>query len=408
MSLEIPSAIAKAVEQLPAPLAKYAPWLTASVERLFRNAAKETENGIYLSTGDIPAMWLRDSSFQIRPLIRFSQDPEVFEFCSKVIRQQAFYIQIDPYANAFNPEPNGFCWHKDFEDQSPWVFERKWEIDSLASFLDVSARLAEISGRTEHLDASWHEAARVCVDIFSKEQNHKGGSYVFIRQGNPAHDYLSNNGLGAEYFPCGLIWSAFRPSDDACELPFHIPQNAYASASLKAIAKYLNPELEIRAHQLSTEIAKAIEKQALTEKGYAYEVDGFGNHLFMDDANIPSLLSLPYLGFCDLENTDYQKTREFALSKNNPWFFEGSKLNHIGSPHTGLNKVWPLAMAMELLASVEVDLGKLEVLIETAPDHAFHESVDVDNPQLFTRQWFSWADMTFFDAVFRALELQKK
>lgn len=408
MSLEIPSAIIKAIEQLPAPLAKYSPWLTASVERLFRDAAKETEDGIYLSTGDIPAMWLRDSSFQIRPLIRFSQDPEVYEFCSKVISQQAFYIQIDPYANAFNPEPNGFCWHKDFEDQSPWVFERKWEIDSLASFLDVSARLALISGRTEHLDDAWHEAANICVEVFSQEQKHNRDSYVFIREGNPAHDYLSNNGIGADYSTCGLIWSAFRPSDDACELPFHIPQNAYASAALKAVAAYLEPELQNKALQLSKEIANAIEKEALTEQGYAYEVDGLGNQLFMDDANIPSLLSLHYLGFCNLEDNNYLMTREFVLSKANPWFFEGSTLSHIGSPHTGPNKVWPLAMAMELLTSEKVDIAKLELLIETAPEHAFHESVDVDNPEQFTREWFSWADMTVLDAVFRAEGLLKK
>jgi len=400
MSLDIPKAIVQEVASLPEHLKKFKPWLLASLNRLFQDAAIETDQGIYLATGDIPAMWLRDSSFQIRPLIRFSKDPEVYDFCAKVISQQAFYIGIDPYANAFNPEPNGFCWHKDFPDQKPWVFERKWEIDSLASFLDVSHRLALVSGRKDHMNLNWERAVASIIEVFTTEQNHDPLSYKFVREGNPQHDYLSHGGLGAPFKSSGLIWSAFRPSDDACQLPFNIPQNAYASASLNKIAGYLSPELRKKCLPLSQEIRDSIEAQALTESGYAYEIDGLGNAVFLDDANIPSLLSLPYLGYCEKQDPRYLRTREFVLSANNPWFFEGDLLAHVGSPHTGQQQVWPLAMAMEVITDVNPEISKLETLAQTAPTYAFHESVNVNDFSKFTREWFSWADMTFLDAVF--------
>jgi meiotically up-regulated gene 157 (Mug157) protein len=392
--------------ELPAELITHRKLATECISRLFDQAASRIDDErIFISTGDIDAMWLRDSSFQIKPLLRFCDNPLVANFVQGVIASQAFYISIDPYANAFNISTNAKRWHEDFEDQSPWVFERKWEIDSLASFLDVSLGLAEASNGTNHLTDAWWQAANSIMDVFERETNHDPESYVFIRQQAPKHDWLYPSGRGADFEVCDLIWSAFRPSDDACELPFNVPQNAYAAAQLERLAKVSPPEFAARCQSLAEKIRFAIEKLALVDGVYAYEIDGKGGNLRIDDANIPSLLSLPYLGFCAIDDSRYLNTRHFALSAANPWFFSGSQTGHIGSPHTGANRVWPLAMAMEIITSQRLELDKLNVLAELAQSSdGLHESVDTDNVKDFTREWFSWAEMTFVDAVFTTAE----
>jgi meiotically up-regulated gene 157 (Mug157) protein len=350
-------------------------------------------------------MWLRDSSFQVKPLLRFAMHAGVRQFVEGVIRQQAKCIAIDPHANAFNINANSNRWHKDFADQSPWVFERKWEIDSLASFIDVSLGLAEASNSTSHLDKHWWNAASSAVSVFETETQHDPESYVLIRKDAPKHDWLYPEGRGAEFENCGLIWSGFRPSDDACELPFNIAQNAYAAAQLERLAKFAEAELADRCVKLAAQIRNAIAANAIVGGHYAYEIDGLGNHLEMDDANIPSLLSLPYLGFCSADDSTYIATREFVLSEKNPWFFTGAEVSHIGSPHTGKNRVWPLAMAMQIITSAQPELEQLDALKTLSEkSNGLHESVDVNEIRDFTREWFSWAEMTYFDAVFSTAE----
>lgn len=394
------------IKELPAALSAHAELAQSCVSRLFDQAATRFEdNRIFISTGDIDAMWLRDSSFQIKPLLRFCDSDIVADFLSGVIRSQAFFISIDPYANAFNSSPSGYCWHKDFEDQSPWVFERKWEIDSLASFLDVSLGLFEATKSAKHMDAAWWKAAERVVSVFETEQRHDPRSYVFMRPNAPQHDYLYPDGIGMPFANCGLIWSAFRPSDDACELPFNIAQNAYAAAQLERLAMVAEPPLATRSLKIALAIKSAIAELAILDERYSYEIDGLGNSVSMDDANIPSLLSLPYLGFCDKDNAVYSNTRRFVLSERNPWFFSGSEASHIGSPHTGANRVWPLAMAMEIITSQNVELEKLDALAALAKNSdGLHESVKTDNVKDFTREWFSWAEMTYVDAVFTTAE----
>lgn len=391
---------------MPHSLSQHFALAESCIDRLFDQAASALDDGrIFISTGDIDAMWLRDSSFQIKPLLRFAKDRDVREFIVGVIRQQAFCISIDPYANAFNIEANSKRWHKDFEDQSPWVFERKWEIDSLASFLDVSLGLAEATGNSDHLDEAWWKAALSAVRVFETETQHEPESYVFTRPKAPKHDWLYPDGRGADFEYCGLIWSAFRPSDDACELPFNIPQNAYAAAQLERLAPFAPTDLAARCITLGKAIRAAIEQFAIIDGSYAYEIDGKGGTLQMDDANIPSLLSLPYLGFCDANDLRYLKTRSFVLSEANVWFFAGSQACHIGSPHTGENRAWPLAMAMEIITSEKLELQKLSQLATLAKNsNGLHESVDVNNVKDFTREWFSWAEMTYVDALFSTAE----
>lgn len=395
------------LENLPGELAVHAELAKSSVARLFDHAARQLEPGcIFISTGDIDAMWLRDSSFQVKPLLRFAKHAGVRQFVEGVIRQQAKYISIDPYANAFNESPNGNGWHKDFEDQSPWVFERKWEIDSLASFLDLSLGLVESSASRAHLDDEWWRAADTIVSVFERETEHDPESYVLIRPKAPKHDWLYPDGRGSAFRNCGLIWSGFRPSDDACELAFNVAQNAYAAAQLERLATAAPDQLAIRSLKLARQIRSALAELAIIDGRYVYELDGLGNSISIDDANIPSLLSLPYLGFCGSDDGTYLNTRRFVLSNDNPWFFSGAEVSHIGSPHTGTNRVWPLAMAMEIITSETLELEKLNTLAELARSSAgLHESVNTDNLSDFTREWFSWAEMTYVDAVFKTAEL---
>ena len=394
------------IEELPMALSEHTVRLRRCVERLFDQAAKRLDDDrIFISTGDIDAMWLRDSSFQIKPLLRFCNAEPVAEFVRGVIRSQTFFISVDPYANAFNSSASGLCWHKDFEDQNPWVFERKWEIDSLVSFLDVSLGLLEKTNSSRHMDREWWIAVERVISVFEKEQNHDPQTYVFLRPNAPRHDYLYPDGVGRPFANCGLIWSAFRPSDDACELPFNVAQNAYAAAQLERLATFAEQPIAARSLRIANEIRGAITNLAVFDEGYSYEVDGLGNSVNMDDANIPSLLSLPYLGFCDKDDEIYLKTRRFVLSEKNPWFFSGEQVSHIGSPHTGANRVWPLAMAMEIITSQNVEIDKLKVLAEIAnKSDGLHESVATDNLNDFTREWFSWAEMTYVDAVMTAAE----
>ncbi len=376
------------------------------IARLFDHASTQLdEDRIFISTGDIDAMWLRDSSFQIKPLLRFCSDSRLADFVRGVISTQTFFISIDPYANAFNVSANSNRWHNDFEDQSPWVFERKWEIDSLASFLDISLGLTEATGSHDHLNESWWRAADSIISIFERELSHDPESYVFTRPKAPKHDWLYPDGRGADFENCGLIWSAFRPSDDACELPFNIPQNAYAAAQLGRLAKLATPVLADRCRKLAESIRAAIEKFAVVDGVFAYEIDGKGESLKIDDANIPSLLSLPYLGYCATDDSRYLDTRRFVLSTANAWFFAGSQASHIGSQHTGQGRVWPLAMAMEIITSEKLELEKLNRLAALARDsNGLHESIDVNDVSDFTREWFSWAEMTYIDAVFTTAE----
>jgi meiotically up-regulated gene 157 (Mug157) protein len=306
---------------------------------------------------------------------------------------------IDPFANAFNPEPNGNCWHKDFVDQSPWVFERKFELDSWASVLYLARKIREQFGRTDHLDESYEEAVALILELGRKEQNHDRNGYIFKRDNGVAHDSLSHDGQGAPFGYTGMVYSAFRPSDDACTYGYLIPSNLFFMSELRKLDA---PKLSSRASELAGEIYDGITKFGLIQGKYAYEVDGLGNAQWMDDANIPSLLSLPYLEVSSADNSEYQKTRAFVLSEENPYFFSGARVEGVGSQHTPPNHVWPIAIAMEALTLN--DLGKqlraLETLeVNDAGTGRMHESFHVDNPATFTREWFSWSDMTYVDLV---------
>ena len=379
---------------------------------LLRDAVRLREDGtVFVVTGDIPAMWLRDSAAQVKPLLALAGDaPSVVDLVAGVLRSQVEQVLIDPYANAFNPGPTGARVRRDFRDQSPWVFERKYELDSLSAPLSLAWQLWRATGSVAHVDERFRAAARVTVSTWRREQAHDPDSYVFKRRFARRRDSLPNRGRGAPVAQTGMIWSGFRPSDDACVYGYHVPANALAAVSLDRLESLLlaagtDETLATDARGLAAEIRSGIARHATVEdpafgRLYAYEVDGLGNALMLDDANIPSLLSLPYLGFCASDDVVYSATRSWLLGRRNPNTVSGRVVSGVGSGHGRRNWVWPLAIAMEgLTAPDEAGRESAARRLETTVtgDLLFHESVDPDNPRRFRRRWFSWADMLYVE-----------
>ena len=417
--LQIPLAITKSLQILESKVSEARYKLAeGAIERLFSSTLTRAADGsIFVITGDIPAMWLRDSTWQVRPLLAAAHDLEVAQLIADVSKRQIEYVLTDPYANAFNPTPDGNCWHKDFPDQSPWVFERKFELDSLAAVVDLAIRLYLESGFTNQFTERFNNAIKVILDLLEREQNHDPNTYRFERKDVRDFDFLSHGGYGSPVAYTGMIWSGFRPSDDACKFGYLIPANAHMAKVLEQLAELPNEVFsdqtsKDRALKISGEIKIGIEKFGLVEfegkQIFAYECDGLGNYLLQDDANIPSLLSLPYLGVCSELDPIYLNTREFILSSSNPYFYSGQVLTGLGSQHTPENQVWPLGIAMQGITSssereIEESLKLLE--LSHAGTNQMHESVGMDNPRIFTREWFSWADMTFYHLLLKSVNL---
>jgi meiotically up-regulated gene 157 (Mug157) protein len=417
--LQIPIAITKSLQVLESKVSEARFKLAeGAIHRLFSSTLSRAADGsIFVITGDIPAMWLRDSTWQVRPLLASAKDLEVAQLIADVSKRQIEFVLIDPYANAFNPAADGNCWHKDFSDQSPWVFERKFELDSLAAVLDLAIRLYLVSGYTNHFTKSFKEAVLVILDLLEREQRHDPSTYRFKREEVRDYDYLSHNGYGAPVAYTGMVWSGFRPSDDACRFGYLIPANAHMAQVLAQLAElpdqaFSDDVSKQRALKLSSEIKEGIEKFGIVDHSgkriFAYECDGLGNHLLQDDANIPSLLSLPYLGVCSEADPIYLATRNFVLSENNPYFYRGGVLTGLGSQHTPENQVWPLGIAMQGLTSTSA--AEIETCLQYLENsHAgtfqMHESVEKDDPSIFTRPWFSWADMTFYHLLLKSVNL---
>ncbi len=389
----------------------------ANAAALFRNCFTSTwsttmhhqpDGTTFVVTGDIPAMWLRDSAAQVRPYLVAAGDPEVGSALVGVLRRQVRSVLLDPYANAFNAVPSGH--HADPFDvpvPHPGVWERKYEVDSLCAPLQLAYALWKATGRADHLDEEFRAAARSIVALWRLEQDHGRSGYRFLRtDGAFAGDSLPRDGRGAPVARTGMTWSGFRPSDDACTYGYLVPSNAMAAVSLTglvemALGPLADPGLATDAAALGAEIAAGVDA-ALVDGVLPYETDGLAHHVLMDDANVPSLLSLPYLGWCADDDPLYVATREVLLGERNPFYFAGGQAAGIGSPHTPTGWVWPIALAMEGLTSgtAEGRAAALEVLRRTHDGTGLmHESFDVDDPSKYTRPWFGWANALYAELV---------
>jgi len=368
----------------------------------------------FIITGDIPAMWLRDSTAQVWPYLPFAkEDGKLKQLLAGVVRRQTRCVLLDPYANAFNDGPTGGPWQKDLTQMKPELHERKWELDSLCYVVRLAHGYWQQTGDGALFDRDWKEAMRLIVRTLREQQRKHGpGPYRFQRVTSRATDTLPLNGLGNPTRPCGLIHSAFRPSDDACIYPLLIPSNLFAIVALRQLNEIFSTELKDSSFArecagLADEVEGAARQFGIAQHLrygaiWAYEVDGFGNQLFMDDANVPSLLSLPYLGCCSPDEAIYKRTRAFVLSEENPYFFRGTAGEGIGGPHVGLEMIWPLSIIMRALTSAEdAETQKcLRMLKKTHAGTGFmHESFHRDDPKRFTRAWFAWANTLFGELI---------
>ncbi len=367
---------------------------------------KIEERDAFVITGDIPAMWLRDSSAQINHYLPFVKSNEALkEIIARVIKRQMECICYDPYANAFNREENGQG-HRDQTKLSRMVWERKYEIDSLCYPLILCYDYYKATGDKDIFDVTFLAAVEKILLVFETEQYHEEKSrYRFQRFDCSETDTLKRDGLGTTVTYTGMTWSGFRPSDDACNYGYLVPSNMMACVALQdleiiALEVLDNEALCIRAKNLRLSINQGITKYGIVKHPkfghiYCYETDGLGNHALMDDANVPSLMSTPYFGYVEKDEPVYQNTRAFLLSKENPYYYEGSYCSGIGSPHTPEGYVWHIALAMQGLTAKTQDEKReiMEYILATDNGNCYmHEGFNPNDPSEFTRPWFAWAN----------------
>ena len=420
--MKIPEILGKRAAELEEYYAARYAALAPLVSRCFLNTmettVKQLEDGSYfVITGDIPAMWLRDSAAQVRPYVQFAgADRELQEILEGIIAKQAALVCMDPYANAFNESANG-AGHKDDTVLNDHVWERKYEVDSLCAPLYLGYHYWKTTGIDRIFTESYYEMIAAIVKTFQTEQDHGKSEYYFQRHNCEKTDTLPNGGRGTAVKVTGMTWSGFRPSDDCCELGYLIPSNMMAVKAMEFADEicrecYGESELAGKCRVLSGEIRRGIERYGVVEhpkygRIYAYETDGLGRYNLMDDANSPSLLSMPYLGYCDREDPVYQNTRRFILSADNPYYFQGSIARGVGSPHTPEGYVWHIGIIMQALTSV--NRGEIEACLDMlAKTHAgtnyMHESFDPSDPEVYSRPWFAWANTLFAELLHKLME----
>ncbi|GAA4311692.1 glycoside hydrolase family 125 protein [Compostibacter hankyongensis] len=370
----------------------------------------------FVITGDIHAMWLRDSSAQVWPYLPLmKEDSRLQQLIAGVINRQTACILIDPYANAFNEGPTGSEWDKDLTEMKPELHERKWEVDSLCYPIRLAYHYWKHTGDTRPFDQRWQQAMQLVIQTFRQQQRKQDkGPYKFGRVTSWSTDTVPGGGYGNPVRPVGLIVSVFRPSDDATIFPFLVPSNFFAVTSLRQVAEMSKSILKDNVlagdcSRLADEVAQALQEYAVIThlefgKIYPYEVDGFGNRLFMDDSNVPSLLSLPYLGAIKPGDPVYRNTRRFILSGSNPYFFRGKSAEGSGSPHTLENNIWPMSIILRAITSDDDEEIRacLKMLRQSHAHTGFmHESFNKDDPGKFTRKWFAWANTLFGEMILK-------
>lgn len=368
----------------------------------------EDDGSVFILTGDIPAMWLRDSSMQVMQYLFFaSEDEEVRCYLKGVLKRQFKYLQVDEYANAFKRTETDYGeWDdKTITDKFPKiVWERKFELDSLCYPFYLACKYYEKTWDKTCFDDNFLKAFDKMVATIYIEQKHSERSkYRFDTTTKP-----QNVGVGDVAGEKGLIWCGFRPSDDICLYPYHIPDNMFLVSVLYKLNDIFEnviflPQYAKTCNDLLNQLADLINKYGVIEiengkKIYVSETDCKGNYNVNDDANVPSLLSIPYLEYPFIDKEIYKNTREFILSKKNKFYYEGKILKGIGSPHTPPNRCWPIALCMQALTSENQNEIEqiIKMLLASAKETGYmHESVDCNDVAIYSRPWFAWANSLF-------------
>lgn len=384
--------------------------LDTTVDFQMRDGRPDT----FVITGDINAMWLRDSGAQVWPYVPLCKEDEQLRLLvAGVINRQVKCIQIDPYANAFTHGDEESEWKKDYTVMKPYVHERKWEIDSLCYPVRLAYHYWKTTGDTSVFDMEWQKAMALILQTFKEQQRKEGkGPYCFQRMTPRQSDTMNVDGWGHPVCPVGMIVSCFRPSDDATVFGFLIPSNLFAVTSLRQLAEISrkvtgDTGFARQCEELADEVEEAVKKYAIKAHPaygdiYAFEADGFGSCYLMDDANIPSLLALPYLESVAANDPVYRNTRRFVWSEANPYFFKGKAGEGIGGPHIGYDMVWPMSLIMKAMTSTDDEEIRacVRMLRDTDGGTGFmHESFHKDNAAKFTRKWFAWANTLFGELI---------
>ncbi len=417
MLTKIPNILLRKAEELEKYYDEKYPVLKPLVKQCFLNTIETTvkqleDDSVFVITGDIPAMWLRDSAAQVRPYVKYAKEDEhLRKILESVIEKQARFVCIDPYANAFNESDNG-AGHHDDTQLNDHVWERKYEVDSLCAPLYLAYNYWKETDETTIFTDTYLEMIKNIIKVFTLEQNHSLSTYTFRRFNCVKTDTLPNKGLGRPVNETGMTWSGFRPSDDCCKFGYLVPSNMMAVVALNYAREmcelvYQNSELAEQCGKLAEEIQDGILDYAVVNhpkygEMYAYETDGFGNYNLMDDANSPSLLSLPYLGYCSKEDNTYTNTRKFILSSDNPYYAKGEFARGVGSPHTAKGYVWHIGIIMQALTSTDVnEIKECLDMLSITHDHTnyMHEAFNPNNPSEYTRPWFAWANTLFAELL---------
>lgn len=423
--MKLPSCVEKRMDDYCAVIEKYSPKLAELYRNCYPNtletATEFTDDGsVFVLTGDIPAMWLRDSTAEVSHYIPLAKDnADIKDIIKGVIKRQRMYISIEPYANAYKKEPNDHREFDDYPENHPIVWERKYEIDSLCYPIRLAYLYWKSTGDSSILSEDFLESTKITINLWKTEQHHfEKSPYRFSRNNCPYQDTLHNDGMGEPVDYTGMTWSGFRPSDDACRYGYLVASNMFAVVALGYLDEMLKAsypeekELIEKCSVLKTEIEKGIADYAIIEhenhgKIYACEVNGKGDYFLFDDANVPSLLSAPYLGFCDYDDEIYLNTRRFILSKDNPYYYEGKFAKGVGSPHTPKGHIWHIALSMQGLTSTNPDeIREILHMLETTDGGTgyMHEGFDANDPDTFTRSWFSWSCALFAELVEKAVD----
>lgn len=322
----------------------------------------------FVVTGDITAEWLRDSCNQLSPYMSLAKkDKAISTMILGAVNTQAEYVIQSPYCNAFQPPPiSGLKVSYNGQDdyvhpayEPTVVFECKYELDSLGHFLTLANDFHEATGSTEFVNIRFLLALETLLEVLEQQSQStfdpdtgrfRRNQYTFKRQTWTGTETLNLDGVGNPLNNgTGLIRSAFRPSDDATTFGFFIPANAMMAVELLRMAAVLKAADEDVMAQRLARWSKTI-KDGVWEHGvvqhakygsvFAYEVDGYGSSLLMDDANYPSLLALPLMGFVPADDPVYQNTRKMLLDRaSNPYYLEGKEFQGIGGKSTQMYDV---------------------------------------------------------------------
>ncbi|KAL3426030.1 Meiotically up-regulated gene 157 protein 2 [Phlyctema vagabunda] len=384
----------------------------------------------FVVTGDINAEWLRDSTNQLlqyQPLAK--KDPKIFTLILGAINTQSEYVIESPYCNAFQPPaPSRLAPSQNGQDdyvhpayEPNFVFECKYELDSLAHFLALGNTFYNSTGSTDFLNPRWYRALDTVMAVLEQQSQStfdpetsrfRKNEYTFSRKTDQGTETLPLTGVGNPLnHGTGLVRSAFRPSDDATILGFYIPANAMMSVELKRTAAILNAagkpvlaqSLEKRAQLIHDGVWEyGVVQHKKFGRVFAYEVDGYGSQIMMDDANVPSLLALPILGFVAADDPVYKNTRKMLLGKSsNPYYLEGAGFKGIGGPHIGLENAWPMSLLLQVMTTDDDKEIKdlLELVLKASGLGLIHESINVNEIAEYTRSWFAWANSVFAQTI---------